>query len=170
MKSDILDMSNLCKNKLSELDDYIASLEGNKQEQLIHVLHKAQGLFGYLPHNLQLYVARALDLPAAKVNGVVTFYSYFTEKPTGKNVICVCMGTACYVKGAQKVLDEVLKQTNSKKNDISPDGLFTVKEVRCIGACGLAPVMTVNDKVYGNVDEREIADIISKFKGGHNEN
>jgi NADH:ubiquinone oxidoreductase subunit E len=80
------------------------------------------------------------------------------------------MGTACYVKGAQRVLDETLKQTNSKKNHISPDGLFTVKEVRCIGACGLAPVMTVNDKVYGNVDDKEMAEIIAKFKGGHNEN
>jgi len=146
MRNKILDTSTLDKELLKQLDAYIDSLEGDKQEHLIHVLHKAQDLFSYLPQNLQLYIARKLDLSGARVNGVVTFYSYFNEKPVGKYIISVCMGTACFVKGADKVLERVLELTGTDKNEMSKDGLFTVKDVRCIGACGLAPVMTVNDE------------------------
>jgi len=144
-------------------------LTGNKQEHLIHVLHKAQEMFGYLPENLQLYISRKLDLPAARVNGVVTFYSFFNEKPVGKYVISVCMGTACYVKGADKVLQRVMELTKTTKNEMSKDGLFTIKDVRCIGACGLAPVMTVNDKVYGKVKLSDVDDIIRHYRSIENE-
>lgn len=170
MRSEILDMSTLNKDLLKELDDYINSLEGDKQEHLIHVLHKAQGLFGYLPYNLQLYVARALNLSGARVNGVVTFYSFFNEKPVGKYTISVCMGTACFVKGADKVLERVIEVVGVKKNEMTADGLFTIKDVRCIGACGLAPVMTVNDKVYGKVKPKDVDDIIRHYRGINNEN
>ncbi len=165
----ILDTSTLDKDLLKQLDAYIMSLEGDKQEHLIHVLHKAQELFGYLPQNLQLYVARALNLSGARVNGVVTFYSFFNEKPVGKYTISVCMGTACFVKGADKVLSRVLELTGMNKNEISKDGLFTVKDVRCIGACGLAPVMTINDKVYGKVKPKDVDDIIRHYRSIENE-
>ena len=165
MKNKILDVSQLDKSLLHELDTYIETLEGDKKEQLIHVLHRAQELFGHLPYNLQLYVARALDLSGAKVNGVVTFYSFFNEEPTGKYTVSVCMGTACFVKGADKVLERVLKLTNTKKNEMSEDGLFTVKDVRCIGACGLAPIITINDKVYGKVKVNEVDGILQKYRG-----
>lgn len=165
MKEKILDMSNLDKNLLGKLDEFITSLSGKKDEQLIHVLYKAQELFKYLPQNLQLYVARALDLPSARVNGVVTFYSFFNEEPVGKYTISVCMGTACFVKGADKVLDRVLELIGTKKNEMSEDGLFTVKDVRCIGACGLAPIMTVNDKVYGKVKVKDVDSIIRYYRG-----
>ncbi|MGE4571245.1 MAG: NAD(P)H-dependent oxidoreductase subunit E [Candidatus Izemoplasmatales bacterium] len=165
----ILDMSTLDKSLLNELDDYILSLEGKKEEHLIHVLHKAQSLFGYLPQNLQLYIARKLDLPAARVNGVVTFYSFFNEKPVGKYTISVCMGTACFVKGADKVLDRVMEVTGTKKGEMSKDGLFTIKDVRCIGACGLAPVLTINDKVYGKVKPKDVDDIIRHYRSIQND-
>jgi NADH:ubiquinone oxidoreductase subunit E len=170
MKNKILDTSTLDSTLLSTLDDYITPLKDPKEEHLIHVLHKAQSLFGYLPENLQLYIARKLDLPAAKVNGVVTFYSFFNEEPVGKYTISVCMGTACFVKGADKVLDRTLELTGTKKNAMSDDGLFTVKDVRCIGACGLAPVLTVNDKVYGKVKPKDVEDIIAYYRGVKHEN
>jgi NADH:ubiquinone oxidoreductase subunit E len=166
----ILDTSTLDKELLAKLDAYIDSLEGNKREHLIHVLHHAQGLFGYLPQNLQLYIARKLNISGAEVNGVVTFYSFFNEKPVGKYTISVCMGTACYVKGADKVLERVLENVGVNKNEISKDGLFTVKDVRCIGACGLAPVMTVNGKVYGKVTPNDVDDILRHYRGIENEN
>ena len=164
MKKKILDVSTLDDNLLKSLDAYIESLEGDKKEHLIHVLHKAQELFGYLPANLQLYVAKALDLSGARVNGVVTFYSFFNEEPVGKYTISVCMGTACFVKGADKVLDRVIELTGTEKNQMSEDGLFTIKDVRCIGACGLAPVMTVNDKVYGKVKVQDVDEIIRHYR------
>ncbi|MFO7968764.1 MAG: NAD(P)H-dependent oxidoreductase subunit E [Bacillota bacterium] len=170
MKNKILDMTTLDKTLLKELDAYINLLDGDKGEHLIHVLHKAQELFGYLPQNLQLYVARKLDLSGARVNGVVTFYSFFNEEPVGKYKISVCMGTACFVKGADKVLERVESLTKTKKNEISEDGLFTIKDVRCIGACGLAPVMTVNDKVYGKVKPNDVDEIIRYYRGLEDEN
>ncbi len=165
MKNKILDFSTLDQSLLKKLDAYIDALEGDRQEQLIHVLHHAQKLFTYLPHNLQLYIAHALDLSGAHVNGVVTFYSFFNEEPVGKYTVSVCMGTACFVKGADKVLDRILKLTNTKKNVMSEDGLFTVKDVRCIGACGLAPVVTVNEKVYGNLKVKDVDAIIESCRG-----
>lgn len=159
-----LNINELDQAKLAELDAYISSIPDPKGS-LINVLHRAQVLFGYIPHNLQLYVARRLDLPAARVNGVVSFYSYFSEKETGKHVISVCMGTACYVKGAEAVLRKCLKTLNVNKGDISEDGLFTVRDVRCIGACGLAPVLTVGEKVYGHVTENMVDSIINEYRG-----
>ena len=169
MKNKILDISSLDQTLLDELSAYITGTTGNKNEQLIHVLSKAQSLFGHLPHNLQLFISRALDLPAAKVNGVVTFYSFFNEDPVGKYTISVCMGTACFVKGADRVLDRVLDATKTKKDIISEDGLFTVRDVRCIGACGLAPVMTINGKVYGKVKTKDVDDIIRYYRGAKDE-
>lgn len=158
-----LNLDELDQSLLRKLDLYIESLE-DPNNSLINVLHKAQQLFGYIPHNLQLYISRKVGVSAARVNGVVSFYSYFSEKKTGKNVVSVCMGTACYVKGAEDVLKELLKQLNVKKNDVSEDELFTVKDVRCIGACGLAPVVTVGEKVYGHVSRDMVKDIIKTYK------
>ncbi len=163
-----LNINDLDKNLLRDLDSYIESLEDPKGS-LINVLHRAQMLFGYLPHNLQLYVSRKLDLNAAKVNGVVTFYSFFTEKKTGKYVVSVCMGTACYVKGSEKVLEKCLTLLDVEKNEITKDGLFSVKDVRCIGACGLAPVLSVGEKVYGHVSADMVEDILNKFRGDEND-
>ncbi len=164
-----LDLSILDKKKLEELDLYIITLK-DPVESLINVLHKAQTLFGYIPTNLQLYISRKLDISAAKVNGVVSFYSYFSQEKTGKYVVSVCMGTACYVKGADKVLDKVLKVLDVKKNEITKDGLFSVKDVRCIGACGLAPIVSIGDKIIGHVTPEKVGDIFLEFRGDINGN
>jgi len=158
-----LKFDGLDKDLLLELNNYIAQKEDPKGS-LINVLHKAQGLFGYLPPNLQYYIARQIDMDAATVNGVVSFYSYFTEKKTGKNVISVCMGTACYVKGAEKVLHKILKNLDVEKGDVTQDKLFTVRDVRCIGAYGLAPILTVGEKVFGKVTENMVDGILDQYK------
>lgn len=170
MIKDKLDIQSLDVEKLKILDSYIESIEGKKREHLIHILHKAQGLFKYLPENLQLYIARALDLPAVEVNGVVSFYTFFNEEPVGKYTISVCMGTACFVKGAEEVLERVLDILGIEKGQMTEDGLFTVKDVRCIGACGLAPVLTVNEKVYGKVKASDVEQIIHHYRGIEHEN
>lgn len=159
-----LNYNELDAELVEKLDSYISSLPDAKGS-LINVLHRAQILFGFIPHNLQLYIAKKLDLSAARVNGVVSFYSYFSEKETGKNVVSVCMGTACYVKGSEKVLHKCLDVLKVSKNEITEDGLFTIRDVRCIGACGLAPVLTVGDKVYGHVTEDMVEDILNKYRG-----
>jgi len=159
-----LNMEELDKDLLRELDAYIEDTV-DPSGSLINILHKAQHLFGYLPHNLQLYISRKIGIDAAKVNGVVSFYSYFTEKKTGKHVISLCMGTACYVKGAEKVLHKILKELDCGKNEVTKDELFTVRDVRCIGACGLAPILTVGEKVYGHVTPDMVPNIIKEYKG-----
>lgn len=164
-----LDIKKLDHTKITELDSYIDTLL-DPVESLINVLHKAQQLFGYLPTNLQLYIARKLNIGAAKVNGVVSFYSYFSQEKTGDHVVSVCMGTACYVKGADKVLSKILSHLNVEKNEITKDGLFSVKDVRCIGACGLAPVVTIGEKVIGHVTEDKVEDIFTQFRSEINGN
>jgi NADH-quinone oxidoreductase subunit E/NADP-reducing hydrogenase subunit HndA len=159
-----LDLNDLPQDKLQELDAYIDSLE-DKKGSLIHVLHRAQNLFGYLPMEVQLYIARKLDVPGAKVFGVVSFYSYFTTEPRGKHTISVCMGTACFVKGSEDVLKKFMNDLGIEKNGgMSEDKMFTVRDVRCIGACGLAPVVMVGEKVYGHVGVDDVQDIIEEYR------
>lgn len=164
-----LNLDELDKSKLVILDKYITTLK-DPVESLINVLHKAQQLFGYIPTNLQLYISRKLNINAAKVNGVVSFYSYFTQIKTGAHVVSVCMGTACYVKGADKVLDKVLKVLDVERLEVTKDGLFSVKDVRCIGACGLAPVVTIGEKIIGHVTEDTVEAMLDEFRGELNGN
>lgn len=159
-----LNINELDQEKLAELDTYISTI-ADPSGSLINVLHRAQVIFKHIPPNLQLYVARKLNLSAARVNGVVSFYSYFFEKEPGKHVISVCMGTACYVKGAEKLLNKCLETLDVKKGEVTEDGLFTLRDVRCIGACGLAPILTVGEKVYGHVTVDMVDDIINSYRG-----
>jgi NADH:ubiquinone oxidoreductase subunit E len=149
--------------KLKLLDAFIET-QPAKDEAVISVLHKAQSLFGYLPPDLQLYVARKLDVPAAKVYGVVSFYSFFSQEKRGDFTVNICMGTACFVKGIDKVMTEFSKQLGIKNKETTADGLFTLNDVRCIGACGLAPVVMINDKVYGHVKAEDVGQIIMDCK------
>ncbi|MDH8677958.1 NAD(P)H-dependent oxidoreductase subunit E [Fusibacter bizertensis] len=160
--SDIFSLEH-ADEKLKALDAFIIEQDA-KEESLIAILHKAQDLFGYLPSELQLYVSRKLDIPAAKVYGVVSFYSYFTQSKRGKHTISVCMGTACFVKGIEKVMHEFSEQLNIKSGENSADGLFTLKDVRCIGACGLAPVVMIDDKVFGHVKPGDVSNIIAEYR------
>jgi NADP-reducing hydrogenase subunit HndA len=118
----------------------------NESGELINVLHKTQGAFGYLPAEVQEVIAEELDVPVAKVYGVVTFYSFFTMIPKGKHPISICTGTACYVRGAEKVLEEFKKELKIEVGETSGDGLFSIACLRCVGACGLAPVVMITSQ------------------------
>lgn len=153
----------LVEEKFHELEEFIKSLP-DKKGALIEVLHKAQHIFGYLPEEVQVFVSEKLDVPASKVFGVVSFYSYFTTTPRGEYVVNVCMGTACFVRGAANVLAEFEKQLGIKVGQTSPDGKFTVEVLRCVGACGLAPVVTINDRVYGHVTASDVKKILTEYQ------
>lgn len=149
--------------KYEKLGRYIDSLR-EKRGSLIRVLYKAQELFGYLPRDVQLFVARKLDVSGANVSGVVSFYSYFTSEPKGKNTISVCMGTACFVKGAEKILDKLREELGLEDFGTTEDGLFTLEEVRCLGTCSLAPVVRVNGKIIGNVSPGDVGRILESYR------
>ena len=153
----------LPKEKFDELESFIDNMETNKGE-LIRILHKAQDIFGYLPRDVQLFIARKLGIPGAEVFGVVSFYSYFTTKPRGKHTISACLGTACFVRGADKVIERIKEKLEVQSNEITEDGLFTLKDVRCLGACGLAPVVMVDDRVFGRVKEEDLVGIINTYR------
>jgi NADH:ubiquinone oxidoreductase subunit E len=148
--------------KLDKLASYMEGLEYAEGE-LINILREAQEIFGYLPSEVQLFIARKLGIPAAKVYGVATFYSYFTMTPRGKHVISICLGTACFVKGADKIVEEFRKQLNIKEGTTSEDGMYTIDSIRCVGACGLAPVVIVDGKVHGRVKSEDVAAIIKEI-------
>lgn len=153
----------LAEEKFHELEEFINDLP-DKKGALIAVLHKAQSIFGYLPEEVQLFVAENLNVPASKVYGVVSFYSYFTTEPRGEFVINVCMGTACFVRGAATVLAEIENQLGIKSGETTPDGKFTIDVLRCVGACGLAPVVTINDRVYGHVTANDVKKILAEYQ------
>jgi len=148
--------------KMGELDAFIDALP-TKQGKLITVLHRAQDIFGYLPTEVQNHVAHRLDVPSSKVYGVVTFYSFFNTKPKGKYKVNVCLGTACFVRGAQAVMDEFSKVLEIKPSESTKDMLFSLDGIRCVGACGLAPVVSVNGKVYGRVTPEDVNGIVEEY-------
>ena len=149
---------------VQKLDDYINSLTHEK-ENLIAVLHYAQELYGYLPDNVQWHIAQKLDIPSAKVYGVVSFYSFFTMIPRGEHVVNVCTGTACFVRGAEKLKEELENQLKIKAGETTPDNLFTLETLRCVGACGLAPVMIVDGEVHGRMHEaQDINEVLAKYR------
>ena len=158
----------LCKNTLKEeglqkLKAYIDEIE-DKKGALISVLHKAQEIFGYLPEEIQEFVAKNLNIPISKVYGVVSFYQFFTMTPKGKYPISVCMGTACYVRGAENILNNIKNYLGIDMGQTTPDGLFSLDTLRCIGACGMAPVVIVGKDVYGKEDVKDIKKILEKYK------
>jgi NADH-quinone oxidoreductase subunit E/NADP-reducing hydrogenase subunit HndA len=136
---------------------------GNQEGELINVLHKCQESFGYLPAEVQELISEKMEIPAAKVYGVVTFYSFFTMIPKGKYPISICTGTACYVRGAETVLSEFKKQLGIEVGETSEDGKFSLSCLRCVGACGLAPVVQVGDKTYGRVAPDDVKGIIETY-------
>lgn len=158
-----ISVKDLPQEHYDELEKYINGLD-HKKGALIHVLHKAQGIFGYLPMEVQLFVARKLGIAGSEVFGVVSFYSYFTTNPVGKHIVSVCMGTACFVKGADKVFDGLKEKLDLPNGGTTADKMFTLKDVRCIGACGLAPIVTVGDKVYGHVKPEDVDEIINSYR------
>ena len=153
----------LSESKIKFVKDVCKSF-GNRGGEVINVLHKVQGEFGYLPAEIQELVAEELHIPVSRVYGIVSFYSFFTMTPKGEHPISVCLGTACYVRGAEKVLDELKRQLGINVGEVTPDGKFSLTCLRCVGACGLAPVIEVGEKVYGRMTPDRVKDVLAEYK------
>ena len=146
----------------AKLQAVIAECKGDKS-MLMHVMQQAQEIYGYLPIEVQTMIADGRNVPLEKVYGVSTFYAQFALSPKGKYNISVCMGTACYVKGSQELLDKISEILGIAPGECTDDVKFSLEACRCIGACGLAPVFTVNDDVYGRITADDVADILAKY-------
>ena len=150
----------------AKVQELVAYIRENKETPgiLMPVMQKAQQIFGYLGEEIQEIISDELGVPMSDVYGVSTFYSQFALEPKGEHVIGVCMGTACYVRGSQAVLDKLSEELNIPVGKTTPDGLFTLEATRCLGCCGLAPVMMIGDEVYGRLTEAEVPGIIAKYR------
>lgn len=158
----------LPQESYDQLDRYLETMDiklddPRKKEYLIQALHKAQHIFGYLPEEVQLHIADRFGVHHAEVSGVISFYNYFTTTPKGQYQINVCMGTACYVRGADKVLAEFERVLNIKSGEVTEDKRFSIESLRCVGACGLAPVVMINNKVYGKVTPQNVREIVESY-------
>ena len=142
----------------------ICTVFDNDAAELINVLHKTQEHFGFLPAEVQELIASELKCSVAKVYGVVTFYSFFTMIPKGEHPISVCTGTACYVRGAEKVVAEIEKELGIKVGETTADNKFSLSCLRCVGACGLAPVLMIGDRTYGRVVPEKVKEILQEYK------
>ena len=152
--------------KFDELKTYIQQQEKKDypESYLIAVLHKTQSLFGYVPREAMDFIAEEMSIPTAHIWGVVTFYHYFNLTPPGKHVVSVCLGTACYVKGANQILQRLKDDLKIEVGEVTEDGLFSLEGARCLGACGLAPVVMIDDKIYGDLTPDKMSAIITKLR------
>ena len=146
-----------------KLDEIIAANKHDKS-LLMSVMQQAQDVYGYLPKEVQVMIAEGMDVPLEKVYGVATFYAQFSLSPKGKYEISVCLGTACYVKGAGDIFDKLSERLGIGADECTPDGKYSLTACRCIGACGLAPVLTVNEEVYGRLTVDDVDDILKKYQ------
>ena len=150
-----------------EKDEYLQEILAKykpEKDNLIQILNEIQDHYGYIPENAQKELSEYLGIPMAEIYGVITFYSRFSLKPKGKYNISVCLGTACYVKGSQKILDRLEERLKITQGETTPDGKFSIEETRCVGACGLAPVFTVNGEVYGKATPEMLDKVIEEYK------
>ena len=152
----------LTQENFDKLNQYIAENK-DRPGALMPILQEGQKIFGALPLEVQQNISEKLNVPLAEIYGVVTFYSQFTLEPVGDYLVGVCLGTACYVRGAQAIVDKIGSDLNLKVGGTSPDGKYTLQATRCIGACGLAPVITVNEDVYGRISDKDVPTILAKY-------
>ncbi len=162
-------MAHLSATAVKQIEEIIARYE-NEKTPLMMILSDIQHEYGYIPLEVQELISEKTGIPVAEIYGVVTFYSFFSLEPKGKYVIGVCLGTACYVKGSQQVIDKFSEILNIKPGETSADGLFTLDALRCIGACGIAPAITINGKVYPKVSVGDVPGIVKEYRemGGEN--
>ena len=153
---------NLFNGTKEQMDRLLECIEQNREDKgaLMPVMHEAQEIYGYLPVEVQTVIAEKLGVPLAEVYGVATFYSQFSLQPKGKHRISVCLGTACYVKGSDKILEVLERELKIKCGECTPDGKFSIESCRCVGACGLAPVMIIDGEVYGKLKDGEVEKIL----------
>jgi len=153
----------LQEEKFQELEEFIKA-NNDKKGFLIPVLHRAQEIFGYLPKEVQAFVAENMNIPVSTVMGVVTFYSFFRMNPVGRHTITVCMGTACYVRGAKKIMEAVEKTLGIKPGETTEDRRFSLGVQRCLGACGLAPVIMIDNDVHGRMTAKKLEQVLELYK------
>lgn len=150
------------KEQEAQLMEVIAEFK-DQQGATIPVLHKAQEIYGYLPIEVQEMISEGLNVPLAEIYGIVTFYTQFSLEPKGEYHIAVCLGTACYVKGSGAILEKLKERLGIEVGGCTPDGKFSLEATRCIGACGLAPVLSINDEVYGRLELKNVDEILAKY-------
>ncbi len=141
----------------------ICTQYGNSQGEIINILHKVQSEFGFLPMEVQELISEEIRMPVAQIYGIISFYSFFSMKPKGKHPISICLGTACYVRDSEKVLEEFKRQLGVGLGELTSDGKFSLDTLRCVGACGLAPVALIGEKVYGRVTPNQVKEILSEY-------
>jgi NADH:ubiquinone oxidoreductase subunit E len=151
------------EEQLQQVDAIIEKYQG-KPGSLIPVLEEVQGVLGYLPHEIQHRIAEGLNLPQSQIFGVVTFYSFFTMVPRGRHIIRVCLGTACYVRGGKKNLDRLVQDLGIEASQTTADRKFSLETIRCLGACGLAPVIVVDEDTHKQVKERKVREILERYE------
>ena len=149
--------------KIDEKLEKIAKKYKNVEGGIISALHEVQDTYGYISSTAQKYLSKELNVPMSEIYGIITFYSRFSLVPKGKYNIQVCMGTACYVKGSEKVLNRFKEKLGIKEGETTSDGKFSIESVRSIGACGLAPAIVINEEVYGKMDEKKVDELIEKY-------
>jgi len=154
------------EQKKAGLKEFIESLKDREhpESNLIAILHKTQELYGYLSREVMDEIALFMNIPTAHIWGVATFYHFFNLKPKGKHSISVCLGTACYVKGAEEILRTIKEELRVDFGETTRDGLFTLQETRCLGACGLAPVIMIDDKIYGELTPKKVLDVLKSYR------
>ncbi len=151
------------EEKFRLLGEVIEDYE-KKESNLIQILHMAQAIFGFLPQEVQKFIAKEMDIPVSKVSGVITFYSFFSTKPKGEYNIQVCLGTACYVRGGKKIVERLKEILGVDVGETTTDMKFSLEVMRCIGACGLAPAISINGKVYKQVNPDKLEQILGKYE------
>ena len=158
---------NNCKCGCNKKDEFLEKIFSEYQpikDNLIQILNEVQDHYGYIPVHAQTAISEFLSMPMAEIYGVITFYSRFTLKPKGKYNIAVCLGTACFVKGSQKIMDRLKEKLGIEAGETTSDGKFSIEETRCVGACGLAPVFTVNGEVYGKATVQKLDQVLDELK------
>ena len=155
-----------CKDNLNPEVKALVEKWKDRKGNLIMILHELQNHYGYVPRELSLQLSRILEVPLARIYEVITFYNFFKLEPPGKHRVSVCMGTACYLKGAPQLLEEIKGILSVREGQTTQDGLFYLDVVRCLGCCGLSPVIMVDDKVYGKVKKSEVMEILSRYGNG----
>jgi len=167
MKEDIENNKNICNCNCNQKDKFMEELFNEYlpvKDNLIQMLNEVQEHYGYIPEKAQRDLSEFLNVPMAEIYGTITFYSRFTLKPKGKYNIAVCLGTACYVKGSQRIMDRLKEKLKIEPGETTKDGLFSIEETRCVGACGLAPVFTVNGEVYGKATVKKLDEVLENLE------
>ena len=167
MRENIENNKNTCNCNCNKKDEFIEDLFNEYlpvKDNLIQMLNEVQEHYGYIPEKAQRDLSEFLNVPMAEIYGVITFYSRFTLKPKGKYNISVCLGTACYVKGSQRIMDRLKERLKIEPGETTKDGLFSIEETRCVGACGLAPVFTVNGEVYGKATVKKLDEVLDNLE------